>query len=342
MHSLNVIFPAANQVAVQAEPVGTVGPGQVLCAAEVSLISTGTETFCLRGVFDPGTNWADWVKYPFYPGYSMAARVLEVGAGVTTLKPGDLIAAGQPHTQRFVARAADMLLVPDGIDADTACWMLLAVTTQLGVRRAELALGERVGVVGLGLLGQLVVQYLALSGARQVVAIDTVPFRLGLAAAHGATHTLAMDADTARAHVAELTGGQMLDAVFEVTGHPAALAPSIGLARRLGRVVLLGDTPTPSLQTLGPGVVSNSVSILGIHGSQTPESATEYAPWTRAAIAGLFFDYVRQGKMRVNDLITRRAAPQDAPQVYDQLVRDRASLMGVVFDWAGLGASLPV
>src|SRR5690349_25130793 len=106
MQSLNVLFPTANQVTVQVEPVAEPGPGQVLCQAEVSLISTGTETFCLRGVFDPGTNWADWVKYPFYPGYSMAARVLAVGEGVTALQPGDLIAAGQPHTQRFIARAA--------------------------------------------------------------------------------------------------------------------------------------------------------------------------------------------------------------------------------------------
>jgi hypothetical protein len=40
--------------------------------------------------------------------------------------------------------------------------------------------------------------------------------------------------------------------------------------------------------------------------------------------------------MRVNDLITRRCSPRDAATVYDQLVRDRASLMGMVFDWAGL------
>jgi 2-desacetyl-2-hydroxyethyl bacteriochlorophyllide A dehydrogenase len=337
MQSLNVIFPAANQVAVQVEPVGPVGPGEVLCQAEVSLISTGTETFCLRGVFDPGTNWAGWVKYPFQPGYSMAARVLSVGDGVTNLSVGDLIAAGQPHTQRFVARAADMIKVPASIDADTACWMLLAVTTQLGVRRAELALGESVGVVGLGLLGQLVTQYLALSGARHVVAIDNVPYRLGLAQAHGATHTLAMDAAAARSHVQAITGGRMLDAVFEVTGHPAALAPSVQLVRPLGRVVLLGDTPTPSLQTLGPGVVSNSVAILGIHGSQTPAVASEYTPWTREAITSLFFDYVLSGRMRVNDLITRRCSPRDAAQVYAQLVQDRASLMGVVFDWGEIG-----
>jgi 2-desacetyl-2-hydroxyethyl bacteriochlorophyllide A dehydrogenase len=339
MQSTNIIFPAPNQVAVSQEPVAAPGPGEVLCEAEVSLISTGTETYCLRGVFDPGTNWADWVKFPFYPGYSMSARVAAVGEGVTSLSPGQRIAASAQHQQRFNVPARNVIVVPDGIDADTACWMLLAVTTQLGVRRAQLQLGETVGVVGLGLLGQLVVQYLALSGARHVVAIDTVASRLSLAAAHGATHTLAMDAQAARAAVAEITGGRMLDAVVEVTGHPAALAPSIQLVRKLGRVVLLGDTPTPSQQALGPGVVSNSVSILGIHGSQTPETASEYAPWSQAAIAELFFDFVLQERMRVNDLITRRYSPLEAPQAYEQLVTDRSSLMGVVFDWSQIGGS---
>jgi hypothetical protein len=69
MKSTNVIFPAANQVAVRDEEVGPPAPGQVLCQAEVSLVSTGTETFCLRGVFEPNTNWADWVRaLPVLPG----------------------------------------------------------------------------------------------------------------------------------------------------------------------------------------------------------------------------------------------------------------------------------
>ena len=84
------------------------------------------------------------------------------------VEPQDVLRSGQPHRQRFVAAADSLVRVPAGIDADTACWMLLAVTTQLGVRRVQLELGESVGVVGLGLLGQLVVQYLALAGARHV------------------------------------------------------------------------------------------------------------------------------------------------------------------------------
>ena len=75
MRSRHVLFRAPGVVEVATDQVPAPGPGEVRCRAEVSLISTGTEGACLRGEFDPGTNWADWVRYPFRPGYSMAAVV---------------------------------------------------------------------------------------------------------------------------------------------------------------------------------------------------------------------------------------------------------------------------
>ena len=47
---------------------------EVRCRALASLVSTGTESFCLAGDFDAGTFWEEWVQYPFSPGYSMTAR----------------------------------------------------------------------------------------------------------------------------------------------------------------------------------------------------------------------------------------------------------------------------
>ena len=78
-----IVFPGPGQVLV--EPLDEVlepGPGQLRVRALTSLVSTGTESFALAGQFDPGTFWADWVRYPFEPGYSLCARVEAVGAGV--------------------------------------------------------------------------------------------------------------------------------------------------------------------------------------------------------------------------------------------------------------------
>ncbi|MBC7078052.1 MAG: zinc-binding alcohol dehydrogenase [Synergistales bacterium] len=333
MKSVYVYFPEPNKVNVGEEEVSAPREGEILCQAEKSLISIGTETYCLRGVFDPGTNWASWVKYPFRPGYSMVGRVIDVGPGVKGCRVGDRVLASAPHQQFFKTTPERINLVPESLSSEEATWGTLACTTQLAVRRAELALGETVGVVGLGMLGQLVVQYLWVAGARKIIAVDTIQSRLEVAKAHGATHVLNNTAEGARPQIAEITEGRMLDAVWDVTGHPSALAQCIQLLRKRGRVILTGDTPTPTQQHLGPGVVSNSISILGIHGSSSAPYFSEFTPWTRQEIIALFFDYVMQKRMCVDDLITHRHNPVEAPQVYERLIVNRSSSIGVIFDW---------
>ncbi len=334
MKSTYIVFPEKERVSLAEEIVSPPGRGEILCEAERSLVSTGTESYCLRGVFDPGTNWDTWVKYPFRPGYSMVARVIGVGKDATGVREGDRITVSVPHGQYFKVQPDEVFPVPDSISAEEAPWANLATTTQLGVRRAQLQLGERVGVVGLGMLGQLVVQYLAAAGCRIVVAIDPFPNRLEMARAHGATHTLTSDVVSARAEIQELTQGKMLDAVLDVTGNPTVLAPACQLLRQLGRVVLLGDTPTPTQQHLGPGVLSNSIAILSIHGYARPMHGSDFYPWGAQEMVSLFFDYLRQDRMGVADLITHRFSPVDAPQVYEMLRRDRSAALGVIFDWS--------
>jgi 2-desacetyl-2-hydroxyethyl bacteriochlorophyllide A dehydrogenase len=336
MRSLNIVFPQARTVALEEADVREPASGEVRCRALASLVSTGTESFCLAGTFDPDTFWEEWVQYPFAPGYSMTSRVVDVGPGVEGIRVGDRVATSMPHSSAFVVPADDCIRVPDGVTDEQACWTSLACTTQLGVRRAEVQLGESAVVVGLGVLGQLVVQYLRLCGARRIFAIDTIESRLAAAAAGGATHSIGAEVGAARRVVHELTAGAMVDVAFDITGHPAVLAPTTRLVRRLGRVVLLGDTPTPSRQQLGPRIVADSVAVLGVHASAAPEVATLRDPWTLAAMAGLFFDFVVAGRMDVDSLASHRFTPDQAVDMYEALRRDRSAYLGVFLDWTGV------
>lgn len=334
MQSLNIVFSAPGRVMLKEEPIEPPARGEVLCEAERSLISIGTEMFSLAGVADPETNWSGLLRFPFTPGYSMVGHVLALGDGVDGLRTGDRVTARAGHRQFFKAHARDLIAVPDAVSSEDASWATLAYVAQLGIRRAELRLGERAGVVGMGLLGQLVTQYLALSGARQIIAIDPAEARVDRVRTHGATHTLPMEASEALDAVTTLTSGSMLDVVFDITGNPNALAPATRLARQLGRIVLLGDTTTPSLQHLGPRVVADSIAILGIHGTMFPAAPSPFNQWTVHEMVALFFEYLTQGRMRVSDLVTHCLSPRDAPDVYRGLREDRSRSLGIVFDWS--------
>ncbi|OPH46637.1 hypothetical protein BC351_14210 [Paenibacillus ferrarius] len=332
METVSIIFSEKQKVEVSKITFdAALGETEILCAAIRSLISTGTELQCLRGVFDSDTNWSSWVQYPFHPGYSMVAEVMEVGAAVQHIQKGDRVFVENAHTQFFKAEAAHAVLLPKEISPEQGVWINLSKTTQLGVRRAELFLGETVGVIGLGLLGQLVTQYLHLSGTKEIYAMDPAQSRVQLVQDKPGIHRLAMDAGTAKAQIAEQTKGKMLDVVFDITGHPAVLAQATQLVKPLGRVILLGDTATPSAQGMGRNVVSNSISILGIHAQMN------YKGWHHPEMADLFLTYLMQGRMDVTPLMTHLFSPWDAPQAYDLLIHNRSSAMGVLFDWTRLG-----
>jgi len=274
--------------------------------------------------------------------------VISVGKGVEEVKEGDRVANYGVHQQYYKAQLYNLqkrydipegigpYVVPDGISSEDGTWRSLACTCQNAVRRAQFEFGETVGVVGLGILGQLVTQYLAAAGARKIIAIDPMPSRLELARKGGATHTLRIDVKDAVEPIREITDDWMLDVVFDVTGHPATLAPSIQLLRKLGRLVLLGDTPIPTKQYLGPGVVFNSVAILGIHGYMVPERTTPFTPWTVERMSGVFFEYLGSRRMNVADLVTHRYSPVQAPEVYMGLLKDRSTDVGVILDWTML------
>lgn len=333
MNSLNIVFTGAHAAEVRTEPVPALKPNQVLLRASRTLISTGTEGIVFGRLFAPETHWDSWVKYPFYPGYSFVGTVEEIGAGVTNVRVGERVAAAVSHREYAVCDAGALVPLPDGVSDEDGAWFHLAWIAQIGVRYAAHTLGDTSVVIGLGIIGQLVCQYLRLQGAREVIAIDTVPRRLELARAHGATQTLLMGAAEAKSAVMDLTGGRGADVVYDATGHPAVFAPALGLARRFGTLLLLGDAGDPSEQRLTTDVIGRGVRIIPAHDNFPPPVSTDHAFWSKPEMARLFLTYLQRGEMRVSDLVSDRFAPRAAPAAYHKIMTDRAAVMGVVFDW---------
>lgn len=331
MESTNIVLTGKQQAELRTEKVPPLPEDSLLVQTQLSLISTGTECICYRGELEPGTHWAGWVQYPFYLGYSNVGIVEQVGTAVEGYQVGDRVFSNANHRQFQIVKPP-VTKIPDNISDDSAGWSKLATIAQTGVRRAELTMGAKVAIIGLGPLGQLLTQYTRVMGAEEVIAIDPIQGRLQVAAAHGATQTFAGSAADALPFVMEQTNGRLADVVFDATGHFAVFPLALKLVRRFGTVMLIGDSPQPGKQVLTADVITRQITIRGSHNENlSPDNAEE---WHAIRQIELLYKYISRGQMRVYDLITARHAPQQTPDVYSGLLEDRSDTIGVVFDWS--------
>ena len=82
------------------------------------------------------------------------------------MAPGERVFTSSHHHQVAIARGVPVK-IPDAVCDDSAAWSKLATIAQTGVRRAQLAMGATVVIIGLGPLGQLLSQYARVMGAEK-------------------------------------------------------------------------------------------------------------------------------------------------------------------------------
>lgn len=268
------------KVTTEEVPAPTVRPGTVCVAVGFSAISTGTETAGLsaaavplwkQALRDPSKirkAWRRIRKTGFAAtartiqaardsaqatGYSCAGVVTAVGEGVDDLAVGDRVAcagAQYAHHAEVVCVPRNLVArVPDGCTLEQAATTTLGAIAMQGVRRANCALGEIAVVVGLGGLGQIIVQMLAAAGAR-VAAIDLDPRRVELAKTLGAEWGIVPQQATDDApgidsvqEVLTVTDGAGADVVLiaAATKSDQPMLDAMQMARRKGKVVIVGD-----------------------------------------------------------------------------------------------------
>jgi len=222
------------------------------------------------------TGRLDWpTHFPFVPGHEYAGEVVAVGDGVGRLAPGDRV-FGETHSgcgfcracrrgqyqlcehfgddatghrqightmdgafAEYVAVPADLLhplddglSFPEGALLDTNA-IALNCSERGGIRA-----GDRVVVLGTGIIGLCCVQHARAMGASQVVATGN-PVNNELAAELGADHTVAYNEDVVE-RVRALTDGEWADVTLEAVGVEASMRQAIEVTRKGGTVSLDG------------------------------------------------------------------------------------------------------
>ncbi|MFD8734476.1 bi-domain-containing oxidoreductase [Streptomyces sp. NPDC059618] len=365
----------SGELALLDVPVPGCKPDGVLVRTAYSLISTGTElmkvseagmsmlgkarsrpdqvakvvqSVATNGV--PATYRKVMGKLDSYTplGYSLCGVVEQVGAGIDDVKVGDLVAcAGNEHALHAELNWVPKNLyapVPDGLAPRHAAFGTVGSIAMQGVRQGESRLGEVALVIGLGLIGQLVVQLLTASGVR-VVGVDPDPARCELAERLGAAACGDPGSTAVENSVAELTGGHGVDQVYLAAGggsnQPVELAAR--LCRDRGRVVDIGkcrlDLPWNAYyekeldvrfsRSYGPGRYDPAYELEG------RDYPIGYVRWTERRNLACFLDLVARGSVDVEPLVSHVADFDDAVETYQNLKDGSLKAVAVLFRYPG-------
>jgi polar amino acid transport system substrate-binding protein len=344
-------------------------PGRILVANAASVISTGTERASVESGGGGGSAPVRALRNPDLVrqavayarehgvretidvargaaspasalGYSAAGTVIDTG-GVAAFRSGQLVAcagAGYANHAEVISVPGNLTAaVPDGVPARDAAFATLGAIALQGVRRADPTLGERIVVVGLGLLGLLTVQLLRAAGC-QVLGIEPQEARRRLASELGAEVTAGPE--EAAAAVANWSADTGADAVIVTASSrdDAIVNSAVSLARRKGRVVPVGDiglglergplyrreADVLISTSYGPGRYDPSYEEQGI------DYPLSYVRWTENRNMGEFLRLLSTGQVRVDPLVELEVPAERAGEAYAAVAGDSPPLAAVL------------
>jgi 2-desacetyl-2-hydroxyethyl bacteriochlorophyllide A dehydrogenase len=244
----SVEFLSPGNVHIVEEAVPEVGANQLLIRTSCSLVSTGTELKVFKGDLDPDepadltiVSLKERMAYPLRYGYSLVGEVVAVGDGVDQADwLGKLVFSFSPHSSAVVIDVSSAMLVPEGIAPEDAVFLPSVETAVSFVQAARPNIGEKVLVVGQGLIGMLTGAVMTqLSNADTTIA-DVSEKRLAAASSFNSKATIWNP-------TAPRSRGTAFDLTVEVSGHPGGLQTAIDNTGSNGRVVIgswYGEKPT--------------------------------------------------------------------------------------------------
>jgi D-arabinose 1-dehydrogenase-like Zn-dependent alcohol dehydrogenase len=291
-------YADTKKVALEDVPIPKPGPGEVLvkvafcgiCHSDLSLIN---------GTFP--------AQAPVVTqGHEASGTIAELGPDVTGWDEGDrvVVAAGRPcqrcpncrrgdvvnclwiqlmafaydgaWAEYTVAQAVGLTRVPDNVPLEQAAILADAVSTPYGavVRTGKVAVGESVGVWGVGGVGTHIVQLARLVGAVPVIALDINPAVLDRALELGADYAFDSRDDQLRDKIADVTDGRKLDVAFDAVGLKVTFEQALDCLTPGGRLVGVGMSA--EAPTIGPTATFGLTrkQVLGHLGYQNVDIAT--------------------------------------------------------------------
>jgi L-iditol 2-dehydrogenase len=333
------VYYSNSDVRIEERPRPSAGPGELLLRVEASGV-------CGSDVME----WYRIRKAPVVLGHEVAGTVAEVGDGVTDFAVGDRIVTTHHvpcGTCRYCATDRESVCetlrtttfdpggfaefvripevnvrlgtfrLPDHVGFVDASFVEPLACAVRGLRKAGIAAGQRVAVLGAGVSGALMIQLARARGAEAIVATDLDAFRLDQARRSGATATVRAD-DDVPARIRDHLGGSGADLVVVCTAARPALDQALASVDRGGKILFFAPlAPGETLALPMWDLWRDCVDL--IHSYAGPPADMQEA-----------LDLIAAGRVDVGALVTHRLGLEETARGFALMVRADASLKVVI------------
>lgn len=348
-------------------PCPSVRRGHLLISTSHTLISAGTERmlvdFGKANLIDKARQQPDKVKMvidkvktdgfaptiqsvknkldqPLSMGYCNVGTVIEVGEGVEGFSVGDRVASNGKHAEVVCVPKNLCAKIPDAVSEEAATFTIISAIALQGIRLAQPALGERIVVTGLGLIGLLAVQLLRAQGCA-VIGIDIDSKKCELAKQFGAEV-----ADLSLGHdpvaIAEnFARGKGVDAVIitAATKSNEPMHQAAAMCRKRGRIVLVGVV---GLELLRADFYEKELSFQvscsygpGRYDVEYEEKGNDYplgyVRWTEQRNFEAVLELLADNSLCTDALITHRYGIDQAVDAYTAIEKENP--LGIVLEY---------
>ncbi len=352
-------------------PAPTARPKMALVRTAVSLVSAGTERMLvefaeksllgkaqarpdlMRQVIDKARREGivptlqatfNRLDQPMVLGYSSAGTIVEAGSGLEGFKAGDRVACAgggyAVHAEYAVVPQNLMAHLPDEVDFEQAAFATLGAIAMHGFRLAKPQLGDRVAVIGLGLLGLLAAEIARAAGCT-IFGTDLSPERVKLAQQAGVQAVVRNEAEEAGRSYSQGHGFDVVLICADTSSDdPINLAGT--LARDRGQVVAIGavglniprkvyyekELTFQVSRSYGPGRYDLRYE------EQAQDYPYGFVRWTEGRNLAAFIELLANQKLDLRPLITHRFPIERAPEAYE-LITGKSSepFLGVLLTY---------
>lgn len=279
-------------------------------------------------------------------GYSSSGKILKVGSDIEEFQVGDRVAcAGQDYASHaeviFVPKNL-CVKIPDNVSDKEAAFSTIGAIALQGIRRAKLTSGEKVAIIGLGLLGQLALKILKAYGY-PVIGFDINEEQVNFAKENGLDKGVVIGKDSIESTVNSFTNNIGVDAVLiyasAKTDKPLKIA--VEISRDKGRIVQIGSILSNipwrdfykkeldfySSRSYGPGRYDSNYEEAG------QDYPISYVRWTEKRNMEEFLRLLSERRIGVDNLIDYVFPIEEAEKAYELVFDSKKLVRGILLSY---------